>query len=180
MPKIMNNLLIPIFSILAAVIAYLTFFQRKIYDLTDDLPTHLGKQYGTRSLNEITHLIIHHSASENQSAYDYAAYHIQEKHWPGIGYHYVIQPDGKIFQTNNLKTVCYHTEGFNTPGVGICLSGNLSNHPMTDHQEKALIWLLRRLRQNISSVVAISGHRDHKETKCPGEFTDVDRIVEGL
>ena len=177
MPQIMQNILIPILSVVAIIMAYLAFFRRRITDISDQLPNHSGKQYGTRTLSQIKRLIVHHSASEGQTAYDYAAYHIQEKQWPGIGYHYVIQPAGEIFQTNHLTTNSYHTQGFNTEGIGICLSGNLSNHPMTDTQEKSLIWLLRKLRKDIPSVVAVSGHRDHKNTSCPGDYTDLDKII---
>ena len=170
--------LIPILATLAALmVAYWIFLSEKIIDIVDELPTHSGKKYGTRTRSQITTLIIHHSASENQGPYDYAAYHIQEKQWPGIAYHFVIQPNGDIFQTNRLETVSYHTEGFNTPGVGICLSGNLSDHRMTDAQESALVWLLRKLKRSIPTVSRITGHRDHKATDCPGDYVSVEAIV---
>lgn len=141
-----------------------------IKNIVDLLPAGYGT-YGTRSLEQITTIVIHHSASEDQTAFDYADYHISTHNWPGIGYHYVIDPDGTVNQTNKLTTVSYHVASNNTPSVGICVSGNLNNHPMTAAQERALKALISRLRTILPNKLTVAGHRDFGTTDCPGSNT---------
>ncbi|MEL6673523.1 MAG: peptidoglycan recognition family protein [Bacteroidota bacterium] len=145
-----------------------------IRNISDFLPR--ASSYPSRDLSQITHLIIHHSASENQDAYDYAQFHLA-KGWPGIGYHFVIDPDGAVNQTNVLESVSYHTQNFNTPSVGICLSGDLNQHRMTTAQRNSLIRLIRHLKRKLPNRLTITGHRDHKATDCPGAFTDLPEII---
>ena len=67
--------------------------------------------------------MIHHSATDDGSPEAYARYHVQTRGWPGIGYHFVIQKDGGIYQTNRLDTISYHVSGQNTNSIGICGTG---------------------------------------------------------
>ena len=159
-------LLLASFTLLGAPLA--------IDDITHELPK--AGSYGSRSLDQIRYIVIHHSASENQSPLDYAHFHIS-KGWLGIGYHYVIDPSGKIWQTNSLETVSYHVQGNNTPSIGICLSGNLNERPMTPSQKRSLKALIRRLKNRLAGNVEIKAHRDFTGTDCPGHLTDVQEFA---
>lgn len=167
--KIAAVLLVLIFLGLIARARGLTL---RIRDISGLLPRGQGS-YSTRDLSQIKTIVIHHSASENQDAFDYATYHINSHGWPGIGYHFVIDPDGTINQTNDLKTISYHVAGYNTQAVGICLSGNLNHHPMTREQRASLTRLIRRLRLLLPKVNRVAGHREFGSTDCPGEFMEI-------
>lgn len=147
----------------------------KIFNITDSLPT--NGQYGTRDLSQVKYIVLHHSASEGQNPYDYARYHTQEDGhgWPGIGYHFVIQPDGTSYQTNHLETISYHTKGNNTAAIGICLSGNLSNKPPTRAQEDSLKRVIKHVRQKLPGSASVHGHGEFVNTTCPGSL-DVDKF----
>ena len=113
----------------------------RIVDLVDSLPKHPLKRYGKRSLATIRNLVIHHSASDGQTPYSIARFHVESKHLAadgaaGIAYHFYLTEDGTIYQTNRLETVSWHVRGKNTPSVGICLSGNLSNSSGNIRQKK--------------------------------------------
>lgn len=146
-----------------------------IRNIAKDLPTGPG-EYKTRKLSDIDTLVVHHSDQDNQTPLQYANYHIDSHGWPGIGYHYVIDPGGRVEQTNDLKTVSYHVKGNNTGKVGICLSGDLDNHPMTDRQERSLLLLIRRLKTILPGPLEIRGHGELSATLCPGLHTDMNLI----
>lgn len=141
--------------------------QPTIVDVVGLLKTSPTKNYGSRPLSQIDRYIIHHSASTTHTAEDFARWHVDDRGWPGIGYHFVIEKDGTIKQTNYLTTRSYHTAGENTNGVGICLSGNFDIEQPTPQQLTALRSLLGYLRSSIGDF-PVYGHRDYKQTACPG------------
>ncbi len=130
-------------------------------------------KYDTRSLSAITHLAIHHSAAPaNIAPEKIAAYHVG-KGWPGIGYHFLVEPDGAIFQVNRLETVAYHVYKQNAYTVGICTEGSFVGGLIpTPKQIEALgnlvAWLTQKLNIPLKQVW---GHKEYPEnaTACPGD-----------
>lgn len=120
---------------------------------------------------------IHHTASRTKD-YDGAssirgiqAYHQGSQGWSDIGYHYVIGPDGKIFEGRPPETLGAHCIP-NTGKVGICLVGNFeAGDEVPDAAADALVWLLARLsrRLGIGAGEKLTGHRDFMQTACPGD-----------
>ncbi len=55
-----------------------------------------------------------------------------------IGYHYVIDVDGKIYTGRSELEVGAHAAGFNAESVGVCLVGGASSGQYTAHQWQAL------------------------------------------
>ena len=47
----------------------------------------------------------------------------QERGFKGIGYHFLIQPDGAIVETRPVDQVGAHVKGHNTGSLGIALAG---------------------------------------------------------
>jgi N-acetyl-anhydromuramyl-L-alanine amidase AmpD len=143
-----------------------------ITDMVGKLVTHPTLKYATRTLNKITHITIHHSAAPANVAPDrVAAYHVNTVGWPGIGYHFYVEPDGEIFQVNRLETVSYHVGNSNSYAVGICVSGTFNGVVPTPRQiEQAghlIAWLMQKLNIKIENIM---GHKEFPEnvTECPG------------
>lgn len=139
--------------------------------IADKLPKRSA--WPTRPLVNITDITIHHSAGgTNQSAYDFARYHVDTKGWPGIGYHYVIDYDGNIFQTNNLYANSYHNGYNNSVAVGICLVGDFTKIKPSGAQVRACNWLVKRLKQTLPNVAYLNGHKEYAtaSTLCPGSY----------
>jgi len=147
---------------------------RTIIDITDQLPKGAGT-YGSRNLSQIERFVIHHSATSSGSPELYAKHHIEKNGWPGIGYHFVIQKDGTIYQTNRLQTISYNVGGYNTGSVGICLTGNYEVETPPAAQMDSLLWLLRKLAGELGPY-PIYPHRQFSETKCPGDNLDIQYI----
>ncbi len=139
------------------------------------------------------HLVIHHSASERGTTETIDQWHRKHNKWDGIGYHFVIGNGrdmalGRIdatFRWREQREGAHAGGGeqgrpYNQLGLGICLLGDLDQHPMDPWQERRLVELLVELCRHVPTLTpaSIMGHRDvpGKETKCPGANVDVDRI----
>lgn len=148
--------------------------KQKIVNITDQLPKGT-KSYSKRNLGQIVRFVIHHSADPAGYPLKYANYHINTHGWPGIGYHFVIQKDGTIYQTQALETIAYNVENYNTGTVGICLTGNFETETLEGDQKSSLVWLLKELAGQLGAK-PIYPHSAFKPTKCPGDHIDTDEI----
>ncbi|NLU75893.1 peptidoglycan recognition protein [Streptomyces sp. HNM0575] len=147
---------------------------------------------------------VHHSAETN----DYSCadvpgiiravyrYHVQSSHWRDIGYNFLVDKCGKIYEGRAggmAKPVMgAHTLGFNADTTGIAVLGTYSKTAPSKAAKEALskltAWKLGVHGVDASARVtltsgggskyekgkkvafnAVSGHRDGFTTECPGE-----------
>jgi N-acetylmuramoyl-L-alanine amidase len=148
----------------------------KIWDKVEELARHASKMYAKRSTHSIKKIIVHHSATTSGSAEAYARHHVQNLGWPGIGYHFVIEKNGQVKQTNDLDTVSYHTSGQNTGSVGIVMTGNFDIQKPTEAQERSLAQLINHLRRTLGSGLKVHGHREFSSKSCPGKNVDLKKF----
>jgi len=155
-------------------------------DLRESLPTHPAKVYYSRSLGDLTHIVVHHSGpapldmTAEQAAKATANYHIDSNGWPGIGYHVVIVPSGDWGYCNSLTTVSYHVGIHNIAAVGVCLWSDYRTAPvpraMVDALEEVVRWIQHERTVWAEDVGAatrrlqIVGHRELTATPCPGDY----------
>lgn len=155
----------------AGIFAYLFLGFRPI-DIVGVLPKNPFNSYPSRPLSQIQTIVVHHAAVDynlpGATPEGYARFHIDAYNWPGIGYHIVIQPDGKVYLTNYLSTVSNHTGTLNPTSVGICLSGNFDVQQPTAAQmaglRKAIAWVQRK----VSRPLEVDGHFQYSSKTCPG------------
>lgn len=149
-----------------------------IVNITDSLPVHSSKVYGSRSLDQVRYLVVHHSATTSGSPQAFANHHVNTNGWPGIGYHFVIQPDGQVYQTNDLNTISYHVKNNNTKSIGICMTGNfdVGDSAPTQAQYSSLVSLLADLKSDLGTHLNIVGHRDLQVKACPGKNVSIEKI----
>lgn len=100
-------------------------------------------------------------------------YHQNGRQWNDIGYHFVIDGAGRVFQGRPENVVGAHVLNRNTGNVGISLMGNFHD-PAQDQPTAAQIDSLKLLGRWLVAAYAIdprtlSGHRDFQSTDCPGE-----------
>jgi hypothetical protein len=146
-------------------------------DITTRLPHHPVRSFESRALEQIQYLVIQHSVLPGGfPAEKIAAYLVEEKHWPGIGYHFYITSDGKIYQTNRLETVCYFAGAnvqYNRQGVCICFAGDFTNEVPTATQLRSGGKLLAFLMQELElPIERIMGHKRFVATQSPGQQWD--------
>ncbi len=108
------------------------------------------------------------------------AYHVQNRHWQDIGYHFVIDPRGGIWEGRPLRFQGAHAGAAHNKGnIGICVIGNYDAQGPSAAQVDSLTWLIRRLcAQYDIPKRQIFSHCDLKATTCPGRF--LKRIVAEL
>lgn len=135
---------------------------------------------GSYSSHSPQRLIVHHSYLPSQAQYKGAAtmrgiqnYHMDDPKtgWADIGYHFLIGPDGVIYQGRPETVVGAHCSP-NTNSVGICLIGDydVGKDPIPPVMEQSLLKLLAWLASNykINVNANLYGHCDFSPKSCPG------------
>ena len=121
-------------------------------------------------------IVIHHQAGNPVPAATMHQWHLG-RGWIGIGYHYVIQPDGTIETGRPIDTVGAHAgAGVNGRSIGVCFAGNMDQRPPTELQVQAFYDLYRQVIKPRYGKLKITGHREHMSTSCPGRHMPMDRI----
>jgi len=133
-----------------------------------------GLTFRSLSKRAVTHgLIVHHSAGNQKATVESIhAYNRDSRGWAGIGYHYIIYPDGSIHRGRPESMRGSHAGNANDWALGVCVVGDYTNTPPSDAALHALTrllaWLAVRHDWAWSSARTLSGHRDWMSTACPG------------
>jgi hypothetical protein len=137
-----------------------------------------------RTRGGYTRITVHHSAEEHAQELDGSIAdtasalrlmqrsHMESKspRWGDIGYHFLVDPAGHIFQGRELTWQGAHADAENNvKNVGVCLIGNFDEEEPSRAALASLRKLLDALRQQYSiPKSAVLGHQDLKSTRCPG------------
>lgn len=101
-------------------------------------------------------------------------FHQNGRKWNDIAYHYIVDPSGNIIEARPLETLGAHTLNNNEGNVGVALLGTYhapKNNPTTAAQRAAVGSLGRYLVRRFGiDPVSLKGHRDYKQTDCPGDL----------
>jgi hypothetical protein len=150
---------------------------------TDAAPTIVRRsQWGARTprSNRAIHtpnrITIHHSASYNRvhggnGVKGIQNYHMDNQRWSDIGYHYLVDQDGTIYEGNPENRQGAHVLNQNSGNLGICLLGHFDNGDPTDAQLKAAAHLTKHLANKYNIGLNrnnVKGHGERMATACPG------------
>lgn len=134
-------------------------------------------------------IIIHHTATTSnldnptQAIRDIYHYHAATRGWGDIGYNYIVDKDGKIYEGRygGESVIGAHSGPGNHGSIGIAVLGNYEDNPIA---EKAVVGLSRfiskkakihEIEPNGSSDFRgkvrpnVFAHRDIMDTTCPGQ-----------
>ena len=168
-----------------------------IVDKVDTLDKHPTLPPYAKRTKPVSLLVVHHADTPKTTTVEQIAhYHVYGKRtnasgqvvkaeWPGIGYHFVVAPDGVIYQGQRESTSSYHVGGEpNNYSIGVSLIGRFmltdnSGKPQpaaaqvpTPEQLRSTAHLLAWLMQEHNvPLEQVKGHRDVwvGATSCPGE-----------
>ncbi len=92
--------------------------------------------------------------------------------WACIGYHFIIDRDGEVWEGRPLRYQGAHAHGpeRNRGNIGVCLLGNFDRVQVPRPQALALVRVLDRLRDDHAIARSqIFGHCEiYERTECPG------------
>ena len=129
---------------------------------------------GFRNRPYTKRIVVHHSASASTTTIeDIHSWHLQ-RNWAGVGYHYVIYPDGTIYRGRPEWARGAHAwqdeqHEANTDGLGICLVGDFMIDQPAEAQMQSLVWLIHDIWIRYPGLPVI-GHKNVMATACPGEL----------
>lgn len=125
-------------------------------------------------MRKINKIIIHCTATpegRDVSITDVRRWHVEERGWQDIGYHFLIQRGGAIEEGRPIEQTGAHTRGHNWDSIGIAYVGGMSKDmtepkdTRTEEQKDALVDLLCQLKDTYGGI--IYGHRDFSSKACP-------------
>ena len=138
-------------------------------NIESELPQHPIKEYRFRSLDRDLYITFHHSATKGKTLQDIATYHVEEKGWPGVAYHFAINWKGDVFQLQKLEEITYHSKGHNTESIGVVFIGNYQEIELPDVAVESAECLIMGLKESLN-IIGVRGHKDVRNTLCPGKF----------
>ncbi|MGD9276637.1 MAG: peptidoglycan recognition family protein [Candidatus Pacearchaeota archaeon] len=133
-------------------------------------------------LEKINFIVIHHSGSLN--SYDAIKdFHVNTRGWEDIGYHWLIDKNGKLLKGRSEEFIGAHCLGHNRNSIAVCMIGDFEFIKPTEKQMKTLIKFLKeKLEENNLYLKNILGHREvgEREKICPGKNINLNELREKL
>ena len=123
-------------------------------------------------MRHIDKIIVHCSDSDHGSHDNYESiykWHVEERKFADIGYHFLITKNGKITKCRPVVKTGAHCFGQNKSSIGICLTGK---REFSQDQFITLRKLVKELHWYFGKL-DVYGHRDFKNTACPGRYFDM-------
>ena len=96
----------------------------------------------------------------------------RERGWSGIGYHFVVDLDGKIYLGRDINSVGAHVANHNSGTIGAVYVGGLTadgkraKDTRTPKQRAAML-MLTKLIASKWGITRISGHNQYAAKACP-------------
>jgi len=146
---------------------------------------------------DVTHVIVHHSATNYSSGTDYAQvvysywdYHVNTHGWNDIGYNWLVDPNGILYEGRGDGIQGAHFSCMNGKTMGVCMIGNFETATPTIEAiatlENLIAWEVTDKELDVLAntyhppsqlnLYTVSGHKDGNPspvgcpsgTLCPG------------
>jgi len=140
-----------------------------IQDFRLVLPVHEYKTYKKRDIKTINKIIVHCTASNCRkeeelfrlAEYDIGPNHISSSGCPGITYHFMILPDGRLYYTSDITNITWHAGNFNSKSIAVSLCYKGDNSFVPSPQIESLYKILSELCLDLNiDPDNIKGHRE--------------------
>ncbi|MCP3699130.1 MAG: N-acetylmuramoyl-L-alanine amidase [Aliivibrio sp.] len=126
-------------------------------------------------MRSIKKIVVHCSATregQDISTETIRGWHVNQNGWSDIGYHYVVELDGKVVVGRDVAKVGAHTRGHNSDSIGVCYVGGVESDgktpkdTRTDSQKLSLLNLITVLKSMYPDAI-VYAHRDFSTKACP-------------
>lgn len=135
-------------------------------------------------MRKITEINIHCAATKpgwmagrpgSEKVAEITRWHVVDNGWSAIGYHYIIDRDGKFYRGRSEAMSGAFEPKVNANAIGICLIGGYGSNatdPFDKHytpeQDNTLRKLIKGLRDKHPTITKVTGHNDYSSKACPG------------
>ena len=100
-------------------------------------------------------------------------FHMNSRGWADVGYHFMIDGEGRILEGRPVETIGAHAANANEGNVGIALMGDFNKQKPTTAQleslERLAAYLAVRYKIDTTQKGHLEGHRNWTHTDCPGQ-----------
>ncbi|MFO0858624.1 MAG: peptidoglycan recognition family protein [Phycisphaerales bacterium] len=134
----------------------------------------------SRPMNGVGMITVHHDALNASGMRGYGASvqrlnSVRRSHldrgptWVDIGYHYIIDPEGRIWEGRPISIEGAHVANTNDHNLGIMCMGNFNEHRPTQAQLNTLDgFVAAQMRAYRVPMSRVYTHRELGTTECPG------------
>lgn len=125
-------------------------------------------------MRPLKRIILHCTATPEGKHFDVATirrWHVKDRGWKDIGYHYVIYIDGSVHEGRPIEKAGAHTSGHNADSIGIVYVGGCdakmkAKDTLNEAQETAMVNLIKALREEHGEL-SLHGHNEFAAKACP-------------
>lgn len=125
-------------------------------------------------MRKIKRIILHCTATPEGKHFDVDTirrWHVKDRGWKDIGYHYVIYLDGSVHEGRPVEQAGAHTSGHNADSIGIVYVGGCdtkmkAKDTLNEAQETAMVNLIKSLRDEYGDL-SLHGHNEFAAKACP-------------
>lgn len=123
-------------------------------------------------MRKIRWLIVHHTATPTWTTVESIRnYHVVDRGWSDIGYHYLIDMNGCIRLGRPEWRIGAHCKGKNKMSIGIAVIGHFMHYDISEVHIRALSSLIGDLQHRYPDA-EVKKHSDFARTLCPGMFLE--------
>lgn len=95
--------------------------------------------------------------------------HVRDRGWADIGYHYIIDRAGRVWEGRDIRYQGAHVRNNNPHNIGIMVLGNFEKQQPSTAQVGALVATLKGMMQLYNIPVhRVKTHQELNPTACPG------------
>jgi N-acetylmuramoyl-L-alanine amidase len=125
-------------------------------------------------MRPLKRIILHCTATPEGKHFDVATirrWHVKDRGWKDIGYHYVIYVDGSVHEGRPVDQTGAHTSGHNADSIGVVYVGGCdakmkAKDTLNEAQETAMVNLIKALREEHGEM-SLHGHNEFAAKACP-------------
>jgi hypothetical protein len=123
-------------------------------------------------------VVVHYSTGQELGRKDSAEwvreiqrYHQDNRGWDDIGYNFLVDAGGRIFEGRGWDVQGSHCPGWNRSGIGVCFLGNddPGTQDATPEARRSIRAIFDAAQARFRRPLAMNGHRDNRLTACPGD-----------
>ena len=122
----------------------------------------------TTTWSHRTEFVVHHSEGPvTQTPRSIQDFHMDGRGWADIGYNFLVDHKGRIYEGRGWLVVGAHAVGHNTSGIGVCVIGR-DGADITAAAKRSVRALYDEAVRRKGRTLAKKCHSDVNSTDCPG------------